>query len=59
MAGAKVAIEAPLDTRRGCPDGLLPEQNGEWAVPRRYMSMESLNQMCNEDVGTALIAAAE
>ena len=59
MAGVGVAIEAPLELRQGCPDGLLPEQNGEWAVSQRYMSMESLNQICNEDDGTARIAAAE
>ena len=38
---------------------LMLEQNDEWAVSRRYMSMESLNQICNEDGGAAMIAAAE
>jgi len=38
---------------------LMLEQNDEWAVSRRYMSMESLNQICNEEDGAALIAAAE
>ncbi len=38
---------------------LMLEQNDEWAVSRRYMSMESLNQICNEKEGAALIAAAE
>lgn len=38
---------------------LMLEQNDEWAVSRRYMSMESLNQICNEEDGAALIATAE
>ncbi len=38
---------------------LMLEQNDEWAVSRRYMSMESLNQICNEDGEAAMIAAAE
>ncbi len=38
---------------------LMLEQNGEWDVSRRYMSMESLNQICNEENGAAPIAVAE
>src|SRR5690606_17206564 len=35
---------------------LMLEQNDEWAVSRRYVSMESLKEIC-DDEGKALIAA--
>lgn len=35
---------------------LMLEQNDEWAVSRRYVSMESLKEIC-DDEGEALIAA--
>lgn len=38
---------------------LMLEQNDEWAVSRRYVSMESLKEICDEDDGAAMIAAAE
>lgn len=36
---------------------LMLEQNDEWAVSRRYVSMESLKEICDEDNGATLIAA--
>lgn len=38
---------------------LMVEQNDEWAVSRRYVSMESLKEICDEDHGAAMIAAAD
>lgn len=35
---------------------LMFEQNDEWAVSRRYVSMESLKEIC-DDEAEALIAA--
>jgi len=36
---------------------LMLEQNDEWAVSRRYMPMEKLTAICNDDGETAMIAA--
>ena len=36
---------------------LMLEQNDEWAVSRRYVSMESLKEICDDDDGATLIAA--
>lgn len=36
---------------------LMLEQNDEWAVSRRYMPVEKLAPMCNDDSEKAMIAA--
>ena len=36
---------------------LMLEQNDEWAVSRRYMPVEKLTAMCNNESETAMIAA--
>ena len=36
---------------------LMLEQNDEWAVSRRYMPVEKLTAICNDDDETAMIAA--
>jgi transposase-like protein len=36
---------------------LMLEQNDEWAVSRRYMPVEKLTVMCNDESETAMIAA--
>jgi len=36
---------------------LMLEQNDEWAVSRRYMPVEKLTPMCNDENETAMIAA--
>ncbi|GGD45281.1 hypothetical protein GCM10011358_31260 [Sinisalibacter lacisalsi] len=36
---------------------LMLEQNDEWAVSRRYMPMEKLTAMCNDDDAATMIAA--
>ena len=36
---------------------LMLEQNDEWAVSRRYMPVEKLAALCNNDSETAMIAA--
>jgi putative transposase len=36
---------------------LMLEQTDEWAVSRRYVSMESLKEICDEDGGAKMIAA--
>jgi transposase-like protein len=36
---------------------LMLEQNDEWAVSRRYMPVEKLTAICNDDEETAMIAA--
>jgi hypothetical protein len=33
------------------------EQNDEWAVSRRYMPVEKLTAMCNDQNETAMLAA--
>ena len=35
---------------------LILEQNDEWAVSRRYMPVEKLTTMCNDESETAMIA---
>jgi transposase-like protein len=36
---------------------LMLEQNDVWGVSRRYVSMESLKEICDEDDGEAMIPA--
>jgi len=36
---------------------LMLEQNDEWAVSRRYMPVEKLTSMCNDDDAAPMIAA--
>ena len=36
---------------------LMLEQNDEWAVSRRYMPVEKLAAICNDEKETAMIAA--
>jgi putative transposase len=36
---------------------LMLEQNDEWTVSRRYMPVEKLTSMCNDNPETAMIAA--
>jgi transposase-like protein len=36
---------------------LMLEQNDEWAVSRRYMPVEKLAGVCNDDPEAAMIAA--
>lgn len=36
---------------------LMLEQNDEWAVSRRYMPVEKLTVMCNDDDAATMIAA--
>jgi transposase-like protein len=38
-------------------EALMPEQNDEWAVSRRYMPLEKLEAKCNNNDDTAKIAA--
>lgn len=36
---------------------LMLEQNDEWVVSRRYMSVEKQNALCNDDDAATMVAA--
>lgn len=38
-------------------DALIPEQNDEWALSRRYILLEKLTGACNDPDATTVIAA--
>ena len=48
-----------MTNRRVLAGALMLEQNEEWAVTRRYMSLEPVGELCRPDDIEPLVIAAE